>query len=410
MPALPEGDPVPVDGALPASALERLGAEPFGIYVHVPWCASRCGYCDFNTYVPRELAGAGPETFAEDAIAELRLARVALGTRELPVGTVFFGGGTPTLLPPTELSRILAAIRSEFGLMPGAEVTTEANPESLSPAVLEALRGGGFSRLSIGMQSASSHVLAELERSHTPASARRAVRWASAAGFEHINLDLIYGAPAETDSDWLESLAVAIDAGIDHVSAYALTVEPGTRLAGQVARGSLPAIEEDVLARRYELADRQLSAAGLDWYEISNWSRPGGRCRHNEGYWRGSDWWGIGPGAHSHVGGTRWWNSKHPRAYRAAVQSGRSPGAGREILSPAEAAAEQVMLGVRLRDGLAIADVPVRWRAAVLAAARQCVAAGLAEAEPLGAGQSVLTLRGRLLADTVTRRLWDAFS
>ena len=401
MPArLPDGDPAPRDGALPASAAAELGSRPFGIYVHVPFCATRCGYCDFNTYTASELnGGRSAEGYVAAALAELALAKRVLGADAPPVETVFFGGGTPTLLAASELAAILAAIRATFGLAPGAEVTTEANPESVDPASLAALRAAGFTRISLGMQSAVSHVLATLDRVHTPGRAAEAAREARAAGFEHVSLDLIYGTPGESDADWRCSLDAALAAEPDHLSAYALIVEPGTRLAAQIARGALPAADDDVLADRYELADAALSEAGLDWYEVSNWARsPADACRHNLGYWRGGDWWGIGPGAHSHVGGVRWWNVLHPAAYASRLAEGASPAAGRELLDADTRRVERVMLELRLADGLPLDALGDAGRAA----ARQAVDDGLAT---LGGERLRLTLRGRLLADAVVRSL-----
>src|SRR4051794_21832853 len=299
MARLPDGDPAPADGALPPAALRGLGERPFGVYVHVPFCATRCGYCDFNTYVPGEASTAG---YPEAVARELALARRVLGDAPPPAETVFVGGGTPTLLPPTDLARVLDAIREHVGLAPDAEVTTEANPESVDPASLAALRAAGFTRISLGMQSAAPHVLAVLDRRHTPGRAAQAAHEARAAGFEHVSLDLIYGTPGERDEDWRASLEAAPGAGRDHGSAYSLIGEPGTRLAARGRRGELPAPDDDVLATRYEMADELLTAAGLHWYEVSNWARDdAARSRHNMGYWGGGDWWGAGPGAHSHV-------------------------------------------------------------------------------------------------------------
>ncbi len=405
MARLPDGDPVPRDGALPPDALDGLGAagRPFGVYVHVPFCATRCGYCDFNTYTAAEAAGASHQGYVAAVLAELALARCALGDGAPAADTVFFGGGTPTLLPPASLAEILGAIDEAFGLAPGAEVTTEANPESVDPASLSALREAGFTRISLGMQSAAPHVLATLDRVHTPGRAAEAAREARAAGFEHVSLDLIYGTPGETADDWRASLDAALAAEPDHVSAYALIVEPGTRLAAQVRRGALPAPDDDVLADRYELADAALGAAGLQWYEISNWAAgPEAACRHNLGYWRGGDWWGIGPGAHSHVGGVRWWNVLHPSAYADRLAAGASPAAGRELLDDATRRLERVMLELRLADGLPLDVLDEAGRAA----AAQAAADGFADPAALTGEQRVrLTLRGRLLADAAVREL-----
>ena len=405
---LPDGEPAPPDGALPPSALAELGGgRPFGLYVHVPFCVTRCGYCDFNTYTAAELGtapGASRSTYAEGVLAELRLARRVLGDRDLPIATVFVGGGTPTLLPPEDLGRILEAADAEFGLAPGAEVTTEANPESVDPAYLDRLREQGFTRVSFGMQSARQHVLAVLDRQHTPGRPEECVAEARAAGFEHVNLDLIYGTPGESDEDWQASLDAVVAAGPDHVSAYALIVEDGTRLAARIKRGELPMPDDDVLADRYVQADESLAAAGYGWYEVSNWATDStARCRHNELYWTGADWWGIGPGAHSHVGGVRWWNVKHPAAYAERLAENASPAHARELLDDETRRVERVLLELRLSDGLDVEILDQKGKTA----ATQAAVDGLLEEDALAAGRAVLTLRGRLLADAVVRRLLD---
>lgn len=406
MPAtLPEGEAVPEDGALPPRALAGLGDRPFGVYVHVPFCASRCGYCDFNTYTASELGGgASRDSYAATAVGEVRLARRALGEVELPVRTVFFGGGTPTLLPAGDLAYILEVIDGAFGLAPDAEVSTEANPESVDPRSLARLREAGFTRISLGMQSAREHVLRVLDRQHTPGRAQDAVAEAHAAGFEHVNLDLIYGTPGETEADWRASLETAIATGADHISAYGLIVEDGTRLAARVRRGELPPPDDDVLADRYLVAEEMLSAAGYDWYEVSNWAAgPAARCRHNLLYWAGGDWWGIGPGAHSHIQGVRWWNVKHPAPYAARLADGRTPGQAREVLGPEERWLERVLLALRLDSGLPLDELTDGGRKA----AREALRDGLLEPRPYERGRAVLTLRGRLLADAVVRDLTD---
>jgi putative oxygen-independent coproporphyrinogen III oxidase len=405
---LPDGEPVPAEGTLPDTAMAGLGERPFGIYVHVPFCATRCGYCDFNTYTATELGGpqapVSLASYADLAIAEICFARKVLGSADVPVSTVFFGGGTPTLLPPSALGAILRAIDGEFGLRPGAEVTAEANPESVDAARLHELRAQGITRVSFGMQSAVPEVLAVLDRVHRAGRPARCAAWARAAGFEHVSLDLIYGTPGESDADWRRSLDAAVGAGPDHVSAYALTVEAGTRLAARVRRGELAAPDDDVLADRYRVADEVLTAAGLRWYEISNWAAgEPSRCAHNMIYWTGGDWWGIGPGAHSHVAGTRWWNVRHPAAYGARIGAGASPGQAREILTEAERHLERVMLLVRLADGCPVAVLgPAGQRNAA-----SMVAEGLAGPADYAEGRIVLTRRGRLLADTVTRALTE---
>jgi oxygen-independent coproporphyrinogen-3 oxidase len=385
---------------VPAAASDSRG--PFGIYVHVPFCAARCGYCDFNTYTPSELAGSGvsPDGWLEAVRREIERAAAVVGSRA--VDTVFVGGGTPSLLGAARLGEVLDAVRGAFGLAPGAEVTTESNPESTSPSFFAGLTDAGFTRVSLGMQSAAPHVLRVLERRHTPGRAVAAARDARAAGLEHVNLDLIYATPGETDDDLRASLDAAIGAGVDHVSAYALIVEDGTAMARRVARGELPAPDDDVAAARYELIDDRLSAAGLGWYEVSNWAAsPGAECRHNLGYWLDGDWWGVGPGAHSHLGGARWWNVKHPARYAALVATGEAPEAGREELTADERATERVMLRLRLASGLPLdlLDGPGR------AAAARAAADGLLDPAALDGGRAVLTRRGRLLADGVVHAL-----
>jgi putative oxygen-independent coproporphyrinogen III oxidase len=402
---LPDGEPAPADGALPASSYVGLGERSFGVYVHVPFCATRCGYCDFNTYTATELGGGATQAgYATTAVDELRLARRVLGDRDLPVRTVFFGGGTPTLLPSADLDALLGAVRDEFGLAPDAEVTTEANPDSVTRESLQALRDAGFTRVSFGMQSAVTHVLATLDRTHDPDRVAQAVGWAREAGFEGVSVDLIYGTPGESQADWQASLDAALALTPDHVSAYSLIVEDGTRLAGLVRRGELAAPDDDDLADKYLMADKAFSAAGLGWYEVSNWAASADqRCVHNLLYWQGADWWGVGPGAHSHVGGTRWWNVKHPSAYTARLAEGVSPAYAREVLTEEERRFERVLLGTRLVDGHLLDDLHEDGRAA----ARALVGRGLLDGSALAAGRVVLTLQGRLLADAVVRDLLD---
>jgi putative oxygen-independent coproporphyrinogen III oxidase len=403
---LPAGDPAPADGRLPGAALDSVARRPFGFYVHVPFCESRCGYCDFNTYTAAELGpGVSRGSYADTVLGEIRLAADVLRSVGPlpPVATVFVGGGTPTLLPAEHLGLILREIDERFGLAPDAEITTEANPETVTPAYLAKLRAAGFTRLSLGMQSAVPRVLQVLDRRHRPGRPEQAVTEAHAAGFEHVNLDLIYGSPSETDDDWRASLQAAIAAGPDHISAYALVVEEGTALARQVARGVVPAPDDDAMADRYVIADELLGAAGFDWYEISNWARtPAARCRHNDLYWSDANWWGVGPGAHSHVGGVRWWNVKHPVRYTSLVEAGLSPAAGRETLDDSARLTERVMLAVRRREGMALDELP----AAAAGVVPQLARWGLVD--PTSPDRVVLTQRGRLLADAVVRELLTA--
>ncbi|MDG4764837.1 radical SAM family heme chaperone HemW [Solwaraspora sp. WMMD406] len=401
---LPDGVPVPADGSLPEPARADVGRRGFGVYLHVPFCAARCGYCDFNTYTPAELGGTAPTgQYVEAVLAELDLAaKVLADGSPRRVDTVFVGGGTPSLLPADDLARLIAAVDATWGLADDAEITTEANPESVDPRSLRALRQAGFTRISLGMQSVAPAVLDVLERRHAPGRALAAAREARDAGFAHVNLDLIYGTPGETADDFAASLAAVIGSGVDHVSAYALIVEEGTRLAARVRRGDVARPDDDLAADRYLAAEAALDAAGFTWYEVSNWARsPAGRCRHNLLYWTGGDWWGLGPGAHSHVGGVRWWNVKHPTTYAARLADGRSPGQGRELLSRADQRVEEVMLAIRLATG-----VPLdRLEPAGRDAAARAVGTGLLDGSAHRSGRAVLTLRGRLLADAVLRDL-----
>lgn len=404
--ALPLGDPAPADGSLPTSVLDGADSRAFGVYVHVPFCRVRCGYCDFNTYTSDELRGAKRSDYAGQAIDEIRMAAAVLeraGLPARPASTVFFGGGTPTMLPVSDLAAMLSAARDEFGFAPGAEVTTEANPDSVDAAALEQLAAAGFTRVSFGMQSAVPSVLATLERTHDPDRVPLVVQWARDAGLE-VSLDLIYGTPGETAADWRRSLEHALAQHPDHLSAYALIIEDGTKLARQIRRGEVAAPDDDLQADFYELADEMLAGAGYDWYEISNWATSiEHRSRHNLAYWQGHDWWGVGPGAHSHVGGTRWWNVKHPAAYADRITAGLSPAAGREVLDDETRRVERVLLLSRIREGLSTAELEPTGRTEVAG----LIADGLVEGAAAVRGTVQLTLRGRLLADAVVRRLLD---
>jgi putative oxygen-independent coproporphyrinogen III oxidase len=401
---MPEGQPAPRDGSLPEQARSELSLRPLGIYIHVPFCTTRCGYCDFNTYTAAELGsepGASRAGYIDAAIQELGIAARVLGPDAPPVSTIFVGGGTPTVLPPDDLGRLIAAVRNHFGLAPDAEVTTESNPESIDFAGLQRLRELGFNRISFGMQSAVPQVLATLDRTHTPGRPIQAVTDAKAAGFANISLDLIYGTPGESASEWLESLEAALSAAPQHISAYALIVEDGTRLAARVRRGELPPTDEDDLADKYLIADDRFTAAGYTAYEVSNWSRSvATRCRHNLGYWRSDHWWGVGPGAHSHVGGVRWWNLKHPQAYASRLVSGLSPAQARELLSLEQRRTERILLELRLADGLSTSLLTAAEKSRLV----HLVAQRLAVLED---GMLILTRNGRLLADGVIRDLLD---
>jgi putative oxygen-independent coproporphyrinogen III oxidase len=375
-------------------------------YVHIPFCASRCGYCDFNTYTAAELQRDGTSitavTYPDRVIAEVNWLRQSNASDDRALSTIFFGGGTPTLIDSKELVRILQSLKTEYGFTDDIEVTTEANPDSVTQQDLETLRAGGFTRISFGHQSSSTKVLALLERTHTPGKTWQAVSDARIAGFEHVSVDLIYGSPGESDEDLSETLDQVAAADVDHVSAYSLIVEPGTRLAARVARGEIPNPSDDVAAHRYELIDSKLQTLGMTWYEVSNWSKPGGECRHNIAYWRNQDWLGIGPGAHAHTAGTRSWNLKHPAAWAARVDEGVSATADLEVLEPSDINHEDIMLGLRLREGLALSVLGDTG----LTQAQLAVTEGLLDPASFTEGKAVLTFQGRLLADGLVARLW----
>ncbi|MBG9221392.1 coproporphyrinogen III oxidase [Corynebacterium diphtheriae] len=376
-------------------------SDSFGVYVHVPFCSSRCGYCDFNTYTPGELGGtASPESYLDALEKELELAAASGTTR--PATTVFIGGGTPSMLGASGLTRVLRAVRNTIGIAPGAEVTTESNPETTSPEFFSELLESGYNRISLGMQSASSSVLRVLERKHTPGRAFDAAREAMNAGFLHVNLDMIYGTPTETDDDVRLTLERALDTGVDHISAYSLIVEDGTAMARKVRKGQLPPPNEDVYADRYGLIDTALRAQGFDWYEVSNWAKPGGECQHNLGYWLDGDWWGAGPGAHSHIASRRFFNVKHPSTYAQHLADGQLPIKEEELLDSTERHEESVMLGLRLRQGLEL----TRFTEAERAVIDKYVSLKLLH---IYDGRVASTLQGRLLIDGIIADILVAY-
>lgn len=373
--------------------------DSFGVYLHVPFCATRCGYCDFNTYTPGQLgSGATQGDYLDAIVAELEMAVVKHPELARGADTVFVGGGTPSMLGASGLRRLLDGVRNSFGLADDAEVTTESNPESTSPEFFEGLAEAGFTRVSLGMQSAVPHVLATLDRTHTPGRPAAAVAEARAAGFEHINLDVIYGTPGESMADLDTTLEAVLATEVDHVSAYSLIVEPGTAMARKVRRGELPMPDDDDLADRYERIDAALSQVGFSWYEVSNWAKPGGQCRHNMLYWRDGNWWGAGPGAHSHLDGTRFYNVKHPARYAAIISGGELPVKDSEGLTAEDRHTEKIMLGLRLAEGI---DANLLGSDELDKARRQAEA-GMVEFVSVDGGQRIqLTNRGRLLADAI---------
>lgn len=407
--ALPLGDIVPAGGPLVNADVHESVERNFGMYIHIPFCRVRCGYCDFNTYTASQLRGLDQQDYAGVAETEIRLAARELddaGAPRRPLSTVFFGGGTPTLLPPRQLIGLLDTAREVFGIVDGAEVTVEANPDSIDAAGLASLAAGGVTRVSFGMQSAVPSVLATLERTHTPSRVPQVVDWALEAGLRP-SVDVIYGAPGETLDDWKTTVDAVLALPVDHISAYALIVEEGTSMARKIRRGEYPEPDDDLTADKYILADEAFRAAGFDWYELSNWARtPADESRHNRSYWENADWWGVGPGAHSHVGDMRWWNAKHPAAYAERLATG-SPAVGRERIGPSMEYEERVLLESRLRTGLAVRTL----QPAGIKALPGLVDDGLIDTQAVsaGAGSGVvrLTLRGRLLADLVVRQLLD---
>ena len=374
-------------------------------YAHIPYCVKRCGYCDFNTYTPGELKEGSDiaqvsNGYIDLLIQESKIARTEVDTKE-PIPTIFFGGGTPTLMEPADLGRVLKSLESDFGFAKDIEITIEANPDTVSKEKLEALRNVGINRISFGMQSAAPHVLAVLDRTHNPENVVKATNWAREVGFEQVSVDLIYGTPGESIADWEATIDSALALPINHISAYALIVENGTKLAAQVKRGEIVIPDDDQTADKYLLADEKFSKAGFTWYELSNWAKPGSECRHNIAYWQGANWWGLGPGAHSHIDGKRFWNVKHPNAYRERLELNQSPIMESEVLVADQIESERVMLAIRLPAGISKASLSSQS----LARIESYVTAGQLSAESWEAGVISLTRSGRLMADRIVREI-----
>ena len=410
---MPLGDPAPQDGLLPKQSSLAAESRTFHAYVHIPFCDVICGYCDFNTYTSNDLAGASKSEYAKLVIAEISQSAQVLKKSGLParaLSSVFLGGGTPTQLPAEDLVSILSTLRETFDFVPGIEITSEANPDSVDLEYLEKLAVGGFNRISLGMQSAVPEVLATLERTHNPAKVPEVIAAAKAVGLK-TSVDLIYGAPGESIDQWESSILAAIALEPDHISAYALIVEEGTKLARQIRSGELPDLDEDLQADKYELVDKLLSGAGYQWYEISNWSKfapasmPSNQSSHNFAYWLSQDWWGFGPGAHSHIGGVRWWNVKHPTAYSSRISQGISPALARETLDERTRLEERVLLEIRIENGLTV-DLIQELSPSAVGYVDDFVSDGLVEKND--SGKIVLTLKGRLLADSLVRQLTSA--
>jgi len=373
-------------------------------YVHIPYCVRRCGYCDFNTYTPSELAissdlSATSRSYIDLLIREIEFACETSTATTVP--TIFFGGGTPTLMESEDLGRVISAIGSHFDIAQNAEITTEANPDTVTKEKLAALREAGFNRISFGMQSAVEHVLKSLDRTHNPENVFKATAWAREVGFEEVSVDLIYGTAGESIDDWEQTIDTALSLPISHISAYALIVENGTKLGAQVKRGEVIMPDDDQTADKYLLADEKFSAAGFNWYELSNWSKPGSESRHNMAYWNGDNWWGAGAGAHSHIDGRRFWNVKHPAAYAQKVTENKNPMHEQEILTAQEQRSEEIMLQIRLVTGIARASLSESEASSLV----EFVEAGHLQVEAWEAGRVILSQTGRLIADRIVRQI-----
>jgi oxygen-independent coproporphyrinogen-3 oxidase len=393
MAALPEGDPAPSDGRLPN--VGNLKNKPFSLYVHVPYCSKRCGYCDFNTYTPSELERDDQiESWLQSAIKETIFARKILG-EELTVDTIFFGGGTPSLLDASVVKEFLNNVSKHFTLKKDLEITLEANPDTITQSKAEDWRKAGINRISLGMQSSAKNVLQVLDRTHNPANVLTSVEILKKAGFDNFSLDLIYGTPGESLEDWSNTLKDAIAINPPHISAYSLVIAPGTKLGSQLSRGEIKAVSDDDAADKYQLAEKMLTENGYSWYEISNWAKVNRECQHNLNYWKGNNWWGIGPGAHSHINGVRWWNKKLPKNWRESLDQDQSPALARENLTNEQIRNEEVMLLSRLKTGIDKADFDLKNVEKLIKDKLVNEVSGKLE----------LTLEGRLLADVVFRQL-----
>ena len=373
-------------------------------YVHIPYCVRRCGYCDFNTYTPTELAissdlSATSGTYIDLLLREIELAR-KVSTASL-VPTIFFGGGTPTLMESKDLGRVISTIGNLFELDRDAEITTEANPDTVTKEKLAELREAGFNRVSFGMQSAVPHVLQALDRTHNPENVQKATTWAGEVGFDEISVDLIYGTAGESLADWQVSIDSALALPITHISAYALIVEDGTKLGAQVKRGEVVMPDDDQTADKYLMADEKFSSAGFDWYELSNWSKPGSESRHNMAYWNGDNWWGIGAGAHSHIDGRRFWNVKHPSAYAKKLVENGNPMQEEEILTSSQSRSEEIMLRIRLVGGISKSYLTGGEQSSL----ENFLAEGYLNAFSWERGSVVLSTTGRLIADRIVREI-----
>jgi oxygen-independent coproporphyrinogen-3 oxidase len=373
-------------------------------YVHIPYCVKRCGYCDFNTYTPAELQISDglsqiSNSYIDLVIAEIQQAKLAVGEATVP--TLFFGGGTPSLMEPTDIARVITKIKNSFKLSEDCEITLETNPDTVDKQKLAAFKSAGINRISIGMQSAVPHVLSTLDRTHNPQNLSQVTQWASEVGFEDISVDLIYGTPGESLADWQLSIDAALALPINHISAYALIVEDGTKLANAIKRGEIENVDDDLMAEKYLLADQAFTAAGFTWYELSNWSKSGGQSEHNIAYWLNKNWWGVGPGAHSHLNGMRWWNVKHPNLYKSKISGNESPKLDQEILEPMQIESERLMLSIRLPSGISKDSLSSEQ----VKTLEPYLDSGALDLDKWGAGSVSLSLTGRLIADRIVREI-----
>ncbi|NBU93768.1 MAG: coproporphyrinogen III oxidase [Actinobacteria bacterium] len=373
-------------------------------YIHIPYCVKRCGYCDFNTYTPAELQISTGLTqisnsYIDLLIREINMAKVQVGEARVP--TIFFGGGTPSLMEPTDIAKVIAEIENKFGLSKDCEITLETNPDTVDREKLVSFKAAGINRISFGMQSAVPHVLATLDRTHNPANLPQVTKWATEVGFKNVSVDLIYGTPGETLEDWQKSVDAALALPINHISAYALIVEEGTKLANAIKRGEIANVDDDLTAEKYSMADSAFDKAGFTWYELSNWSKDSGESRHNIAYWLNKNWWGVGPGAHSHINGKRWWNVKHPNLYREKLLQNISPELDSEVLEPIQIESERLMLSIRLPKGITKDSLSTDQ----ISSLQQYVELGALDNAKWDAGSVSLTLMGRLIADRIVREI-----
>jgi oxygen-independent coproporphyrinogen-3 oxidase len=373
-------------------------------YVHIPYCVKRCGYCDFNTYTPAELKISDglsqiSNSYIDLVIEEIQQAKLAVGEATVP--TIFFGGGTPSLMEPTDIARVITKIKNSFKLSEDCEITLETNPDTVDKQKLAAFKSAGINRISIGMQSAVPHVLSTLDRTHNPQNLSQVTQWASEVGFEDISVDLIYGTPGESLADWQLSIDAALALPINHISAYALIVEDGTKLANAIKRGEIENVDDDLMAEKYLLADQAFTAAGFTWYELSNWSKSGGQSEHNIAYWLNKNWWGVGPGAHSHLNGMRWWNVKHPNLYKSKISGNESPKLDQELLEPMQIESERLMLSIRLPSGISKDSLSSEQ----VKTLEPYLDSGALDLDKWGAGSVSLSLTGRLIADRIVREI-----